>query len=185
MLPRSVMMIKGRGRQTEHSQAAPKRRPAGMQHMTSPELITLPLLLYHVPHMAFICKWLGATFFKVWVNQNWHLYVTVSQHWGSLNFSHQEQNPDHGHRLFPAWLDPQQSTNICGAEICGKGHVCPLPGNDSGLTLWLPENILRSPLPFLHTGVPYKWPFWMPPYPHKITIADSSGSRVIQSLFTF
>lgn len=78
-----------------------------MQHVTSPELITLPRLLYRVPDLAFICKQLGATFLKFSGNQNWVLYITVLQHWGSLNFSYQEQSPDHGHRLLPAWLDPQ------------------------------------------------------------------------------
>lgn len=135
-----------------------------MQHMTSPELIALPSA--SVP-MAFISEWLvrkkvsQGFFLKVWVDQNWGLHITLFQHWGSLNFNHQKQSPDHGHSLFPAWLDSQWSTDIWGAEVGGEEHVCPLPGNDSGLTF----GYLKILFPFLHTGIPYKWPFWTPLLP--------------------
>lgn len=45
--------------------------------MTSPALVQPLLPLWPVPHLAFTCKLLGATFLKVSVNQMWGLYLTV------------------------------------------------------------------------------------------------------------
>lgn len=152
-----------------------------MRHMTSPDLINF--LCFCTMFLAWPLSpgCLEPAFSRFgWIRIGVHSSRCFNMGVRSILVTN---SPDHCHRPLPAWLDSQSSTDVWGGEIHGEGHVCAFPGNDSGWNLWLPVNILWTPLTFLLTGVAYKWPFWMRPYPCKITIADGSRSRVFQSLF--